>query len=163
MCQTHVNHSKIILSKVFCTLFVIALLATHSSSDFFDGSKGERPYTVRMTRFICKYNKSSKYVVIHECNLKLLRNANSLITFNATFLQPLEPVWMTLKLWFRTNGQVFKPMFGIDEREDLCQIFAKEGNGNAVLTVFYKIFKHYMPQIIRPCPFLVSLLVWGIT
>lgn len=151
-----------LLLKVISCIFMGTMFLSRFSCDLFDGPAGERPFTVRATRFICSGENSSKYLKINTCNLKLLRNGSSLISANFTILKPLEPVWITMKIWYKTNGRVFKPMFGIDERVEVCQVLANGVDVKPINKLMYNIFKQYLPHFLRPCPLLVSLrTVWS--
>ncbi|KAL1380003.1 hypothetical protein pipiens_014514 [Culex pipiens pipiens] len=94
-------------------------------------------------------------MTINECTLKLLRNGSSLISFNMTILKPLEPIWITMKLWYKTNGHVYKPMFGIDERVEVCEVLANGGTGGKTINkLMCNLFKQYLPHFMKPCPIL---------
>lgn len=138
--------------KLCYALSLLAFLATSSSGDFYEGFNGERPFTARMTRFICNGGNSTKHFTINECTLKLLRNGSSLISFNLTISEPLEPVWITMKLWYKTNGQGFRPMFGIDEHVEVCDVLSNGAGGKPINRVMYNIFKQYLPHFMKPCP-----------
>ncbi|KAL9697566.1 hypothetical protein quinque_001007 [Culex quinquefasciatus] len=107
-----------------------------------------------MTRFICSGANVTNYMTINECTLKLLRNGSSLISFNMTILKPLEPLWITMKLWYKTNGHVYKPMFGIDERVEVCKVLASGDSGKPIHKLMYNLFKQYLPHFMKPCPIL---------
>lgn len=143
------------MARVLSYVIVGVLFLSRLSCDFYDGHNGERPFTTRMTRFICSGANVTNYMTINECTLKLLRNGSSLISFNMTILKPLEPLWITMKLWYKTNGHVYKPMFGIDERVEVCKVLASGDSGKPIHKLMYNLFKQYLPHFMKPCPILV--------
>lgn len=146
------------------SVLVCILLLPSSSTDFYNGFGDERPFLVRTTRFICIGPRTTKYIDIHECSLKLLRNGSSLASFNATILEPFDSVWATMKILYKSSSHVFQPMLGIDEKADVCHLLGSNrltGNleiGNMFYNAIRNIMKHYTPQLLRPCPLVVS---WG--
>lgn len=157
------NYGVQFRAKAIPFVFVCSLLLPTSLSNFYYGFSDERPFQVRTTRFVCLGPRSTKYIVIHECSLKLLRNGSSLASFNATILQPLSSVWATMKIMYKSSSHVFQPMLGIDESASVCHLLGTEyktgkaAAGNMFYTAFRTMMKHYTPQLLRPCPIVVSV------
>lgn len=141
--------------KSFSALLFPLLVGTIAGG-WYGNFSDQRPFEIRTTRFICSGNEDNHHVVIHECSLKLLRNGSSLLTFNATFLEPVQPMWISVKSLYKTNAHVFHPMLGIDERLELCQYVANRTGGNMFSETILRLAKKYSPQLIKPCPIVVS-------
>lgn len=151
-----------ILTNFLLGVLVYLLLLPSSSTDFYNGFGDKRPFLVRTTRFICLGPRTTKYIDIHECSLKLLRNGSSLASFNATILEPLDSVWATMKIMYKSSSHVFQPMLGIDEKADVCHLLGSDrltgklAIGNMFYNAIRNIMQQYTPQLLRPCPLLVS-------
>ncbi|XP_062545613.1 uncharacterized protein LOC134212096 [Armigeres subalbatus] len=136
------------------TLALIVCLASRILSanlSWYPGFLDNRPFTVRTTRFLCTGHP--QYCRIDVCKLKLHRNGSSTISFRAIFPEPLQPVYGAMKIWYKTNVNVWRPLLGIDEWGDICQFLGATENKFTMMQVIYShTLKQMMPNVSLTCP-----------
>lgn len=140
----------------FAFILIICLLPriVGTENSWYAGFPNKRPFTVYTTRFQC--TADPKYAVIDVCKLKLHRNRSSTLSFRGTILVPLDPVYGTIKIWYKTNVNIWRPLLGIDGFANTCQFFSAKDQELPVMQRLYRrTLKQMMPNAPLKCPMLV--------
>ncbi|XP_062707330.1 uncharacterized protein LOC109401081 [Aedes albopictus] len=148
----HINPSKPAdMRSSFILAFHLTLNVLASNKTWYMGFPDKRPFTVHTTRFLCAGHPN--YTIVEQCKLKLHRNKPSAITFRATFLKPLEPVVGSMKIWYKTNVNIWRPLLGIDEWNHACDFLtAKYEDLDLMQKIYRRSLKHMLPHLDVRCP-----------
>ncbi|KXJ81865.1 hypothetical protein RP20_CCG017575 [Aedes albopictus] len=135
----------------FILAFHLTLNVLASNKTWYLGFPDKRPFTVHTTRFLCAGHPN--YTIVEQCKLKLHRNKPSALTFRATFLKPLEPVVGSMKIWYKTNVNIWRPLLGIDEWNHACDFLtAKYEDLDLMQKIYRRSLKHMLPHLDVRCP-----------
>ncbi|XP_065089018.1 uncharacterized protein LOC135710381 [Ochlerotatus camptorhynchus] len=138
-----------VLTLIVC----VALSSVSTTTSWYSGFLDYRPFTVRTTKFLCT-GQPYKYSRVDKCSIKLYRNGSSSLSFRGTVLKPFKPVYGTIKIWYKSNVNVWRPMLGIDDRGDICEFFNKNDQQlNPMHRLYRRSLSLMFPNSTFQCPY----------
>ncbi|XP_021700560.1 uncharacterized protein LOC110676551 [Aedes aegypti] len=127
----------------FILILHVVLNTLASNTTWYAGFLDKRPFTVHTTRFLC--TGQPDYIIVELCKLKLRRNKPSSLSFRGTFVKPFEPIFGSMKIWYKGNVNVWLPLLGIDEWGDICAFLSSKPEQ---LTMMQQLYRRYLKDIL---------------